>query len=92
MCNVMFFIFFFLWRVLGHLWVSHDFTFPLLTYWILEVFSDCVFYNCEGTLLSLIIFKYPTMKGVNFDLASINMIIFKYPTIQVPYHSSTLSF
>ena len=55
--------------MLGHLWVHHDFTFPLLTYWILEVFFNCIFYNCEGTLLSIIIFKYPTIKGVNFDLA-----------------------
>ena len=83
MCNVMFFIFFFLWRVLGLLWVGYDFTFPLLTYWILEVFSDCIFYNCEGTLLSITIFKYPTIKGVNFDLAFVNMIIFKYPTIYI---------
>ena len=30
------------------MWVGHDFTFPLLTYWILKVFSDCIFYNCEG--------------------------------------------
>ena len=29
------------------------------------------------------IFKYPTIKGVNFDLASINMIIIKYPTIYI---------
>ena len=29
------------------------------------------------------IFKYPTNKGVNFDLASVNMIIFKYPTIYI---------
>ena len=84
MCHVMFFIFFFfLWKVLGHLWVGHDFTFPLLTYWILEVFSDCIFYNCEGTLLSMIIFKYPTIKGDNFDWAFVNMIIFKYPTINI---------
>ena len=69
--------------MLGHLWVCHDFTFPLLTYWILEVFSNCIFYNCEGTLLGIIIFKYPTIKGVNFDLAFVNMIIFKYPTIYI---------
>ena len=69
--------------MLDHLWVDHHFTFPLLTYWILEVFSNCIFYNCEGALLSMTIFKYPTNKGVNFDLASVNMIIFKYPTIYI---------